>query len=296
MRILSIVNLKGGVGKTTITANLGVMFGKKSRVLMIDLDYQRSLSLLCCSPSQIKEIHDSGHSLQQFLLDPHADAKRLLDCVRRVEGAEGCEIVINSELLESKEIGDNLEDAEMHLLAKWLTNPSGADIRLILRKALHSPEIWNRFDFVLLDCPPRLSTACINGLVASDFAIIPVMLDYTSTNSVPNLLRKLRRLRENDVLPELGILGIVANRVKLRSEDLVNPEAVVWEDLRRPCEEAWKDSVYFFKTHIKQDSAVAEAAARHESGKTTHTFAAQYEKLKPFFDKLFQEVTEEIEK
>jgi cellulose biosynthesis protein BcsQ len=296
MPILSVLNLKGGVGKTTITASLGAMLGLQgSRVLLIDLDYQRSLTLLCCSPTQIKEIHNSRRSLQHFLLDPQADGNRLLTCATPVKAAEGCEIILNSDPLHGCEKGDNLEDAEMHLLAEWLTNLAGPDIRLSLRNALHSPLIQERFDYVLLDCPPRLSTACINALAASDFAIIPVMLDYTSANSAHNLLRKLRRLRERQVLSELRVLGVLANRVTFYRGKLVNAQAVVWDELRAPCQEAWGAPVHFFKTVIKQSSGVAEAAARHDSGKATRTLAAHADDLKPIFHDLVQEVKKRVE-
>jgi cellulose biosynthesis protein BcsQ len=296
MPIISVLNLKGGVGKTTITANLGAMLAMRGfRVLLIDLDYQRSLTLLCCPPSKVKELHDSARSLQHFLLNPQADANRLLACAAPIETARGCEIVINSDPLDSKEKGDNLEEVEMHLLAEWLTNPASPDIRLTLRKALHSPWIRERFHYVLLDCPPRLSTACINALAASDFAIIPVMLDYPSANSAYNLLRKLRRLRERNVLAELSVLGVLANRVKLRLDELVNDEADVWDKVQAPCQLAWEAPVYFFKTFIKQHRAFADAAARSISGESKRTVAAQHHDLKPIFDNLVQEMMERIE-
>ena len=296
MPILSILNLKGGVGKTSITANLGAMLGMQgARVLLIDLDYQRSLTLLCCSPKQIERLHQARQSLQYFLLDPQADAHRLLACIESVEAAEGCKIVINSDPLSGSEKGDNLEDAEMHLLADWLTNPASPDIRLILRNALHSPLIRERFDYVLLDCPPRLSTACINAVAASDFALVPVELDVTSAISAHNLLRKLRRLREENVLAELGVLGILANKVKIVNDRPTNAQAVVWDELRRPCQLAWGESVHLFSTMIRQSSAFAEAAARHQNGKSTRTLAVYAGDLNPIFENLVKEVRERIE-
>lgn len=300
MPILSILNLKGGVGKTTITANLAAMLGMQgSRVLLIDLDYQRSLSLLCCSAGQLKQLHNSHRTLQHFLLDSQPDASHLLACATSIKGIENCSILVNSDPrhdgTEKGEKEGNLEDAEMHLLAGWLTKPSQVDVRLILRNALHSSLVREHFDFVLLDCPPRLSTACINALAASDFTIIPVMLDYTSAHSASHLLRKLHHLRTKDVLPELHVLGVLANRVTLFRGDLVNAQAVVWDELRKPCEVAWGGFVYFFNTWIKQSSAVGTAAARHASEKDSGSFAVHDADLYPIFHDLAQEVRKRIE-
>jgi cellulose biosynthesis protein BcsQ len=289
--IVSVINLKGGVGKTTIAANVAAALGMQgARVLLLDLDYQRSLSLLCCSPRQIEQLHREERCLQHFLLDGSPDAPRLLRCVTPVKTAEPCSIVVNSEALAGDARTDSLEDAEMHLLAEWLMKPNGADIRFHLRRALHDPLVGKQFDYVLLDCPPRLSTACVNALAASDFALIPVMLDMTSALSVPNLLRKLRRLRGDGLLAHLELMGVVANRVKLISGNLKNAEATVWDEIRPPCFEAWEGPVHFFPTTVKESSAVAEAAQRHADGKTTFTFAAQRGELQAVFAELAEQV------
>ena len=257
------------------------------RVLVIDLDFQRSLSRLCFSNEKIKAIHEEKRTLQHFLLDPHADAARLLRCTSPLGHADGCDIVINAEALQVKDASDSLEDAEMHLQAEWLMNPKGADVRFLLRKALHAPAVRERYNFVLLDCPPRLSTACINALAASDFALIPVMLDKLSAVSAPNLLRKLNQLRFNKILAPLNILGIVANRVEFYSAKPIKSQAAEWDELIVPCREAWGQAEHFFDTKIKQSSAFARAAERQ-------TFAAFTDEFKPVFSDLLDELEARI--
>ncbi len=56
MPVIAVMNLKGGVGKTTLTANLGAMFSRSKRVLLVDLDYQGSLTSMCLSPEPIEEL------------------------------------------------------------------------------------------------------------------------------------------------------------------------------------------------------------------------------------------------
>jgi cellulose biosynthesis protein BcsQ/predicted nucleic acid-binding Zn-ribbon protein len=294
--ILSVINLKGGVGKTTVAANLAVALADQgARVLLIDLDYQRSLSLLCCSPKQVEQLHRSERCLQHFLLDPAPDADHLLRCTVPVRAADQCSVVVNSESLTGRDAADSLEDAEMYLLAEWLMHPGGADVRLHLRRALHSPLIRKQYDYVLLDCPPRLSTACVNALAASDYALIPVLLDMTSAVSAPNLLRKLWRLRTGGLLAPLGVLGVLANRVRYYGGRMKTAEAAVWDEMRRPCQEAWGEPVHFFETTIKESAAVAEAVLRHTDGKATHTFAAQKGELQSVFAELADQVKARID-
>lgn len=255
--IVSVINLKGGVGKTTLTANLAALLGQRgARVLMLDLDYQRSLSCLCCEMKDLRIRHLEKQSIQHFLLGQQP----LVKCITPVALAQRCDIVVCTEALAGEEMGDTLEDAEMHLLVDWLIHADGPDVRLRLRQALHSSPIAASYDYILLDCPPRLSTGCVNGLAASDFALVPVLLDETSAVSVPNLLRKLRRLCQAGLLARLRILGVVANRTQFYREEIVADQRAVWQELATPCELAWGEKVHFFATTIKQDSAFAAAA------------------------------------
>ncbi len=286
--IISIINLKGGVGKTTLTANLAATLGLHGkRVLLVDLDYQRSLTRLCLEPSSIGPLHEQHRTLQDFLLHAQTDAGALLNCAVPLKNADCCEIVVNAESTIIKQARDGLEDTEMRLQAQWLVNPAGRDVRFLLRQALHSPAVRQRYDYVLLDCPPRMSTACINALAASDFVLIPVMLDSVSSISAPNLLRRLQQLRAKKVLGSLGVLGVVANRVQLRNGELIQAQAAEWDDVRIPCKEAWGQPIHFFETVIKQSASIAHAA-HHQ------TFAAYTDELKPVFSDLVAEMEKRI--
>jgi cellulose biosynthesis protein BcsQ len=275
--IVAVVNLKGGVGKTTLTANLGATLWKQhKRVLLVDLDYQGSLSGLCLSPQDLKQVR-VGQRFVQHLFRPQwagaAGLSHLLTPLGRDLGF----------LLAADE---NLLDVEMQALARWLVKPGGEDVRFLLRQSLHDPQVQKDFDFILLDCPPRLTTACVNALACSDYALIPVQLDQTSADAVPRLLQWLRRLRPT-LCPELAVLGVVANRVSLRKEALTKGQQDVWNELPKLCEDVWGKPVYFFETYIKQDSAFADAADKHR-------FAAFDRDLNPFFQNLVTEISRRI--
>ena len=110
-----------------------------------------------------------------------------------------------------EELG-NLETALSH---RWQAKLTSDDIRYRLRTVLHSAEIADRFDFILLDCPPRLTTACVNALAASDYVIVPVLPNPISTAAVPRLLQWLKLLRQH-TCPELAavVMGVIGNKAK----------------------------------------------------------------------------------
>jgi Flp pilus assembly CpaE family ATPase len=171
--IISLLNLKGGVGKTTLTANLAGYLSEhlEKRVLVIDLDHQRSLSQLLLSPKERELAADAGHTIQRFFRDKTKDGTALLDCSRPVPGLSGVRIITNTDPRgkDGQDDSQTLDDLEMRLMSAWLILPRAADVRFLLLPALQSPTIRSQFDYVLIDCPPRLTTACINALVGSDY-------------------------------------------------------------------------------------------------------------------------------
>ena len=293
--ILSIVNLKGGVGKTSLTANLAATLSEAgNKVLVIDLDYQRSLTRMLCSNKDISLLHLQKKCIQHFLLHELPNEEKFLNCLSPVPNLKNCDFIACSEALEGDDIDDTLDDAEMHLLSKWLISPSESDVRFHLRNALHSSQIRDRYNYILLDCPPRLSTGCVNALAASDYALIPVLLDKQSaTYSAPNLLRKLRRLQKTELLAHLNILGIVANKVtvtNLKTMTMTKPQQEVWRELRTYCKVAWGTPVHFFDNFIKESANFGLASVKHEKGNESGAFAAQYSELKPSFEGLVSEI------
>jgi cellulose biosynthesis protein BcsQ len=274
--IIAVTNLKGGVGKTSLTANIAATYwhmGK--RVLVIDLDHQTSLTSLCLTIEQINDLRPGAGKFVNNLLRASANhATVAWDNLTRINDL-GAFI-----LAASKE----LADVEEHVKAKWLLNAAGFDSRYLLRAALHDPVIQDRFDVILLDCPPRPSTCLINALTCSDYVLIPAQLDRTSTETVPYLLDWLRKLREKKVCPDLSILGVVANRAFPRRK-LISRERAVWSELADKCKQAWGEPVYHFDRFIPNSTLFAEAAA-------TKTFAAHHPKLEPIFSALVAELQE----
>jgi cellulose biosynthesis protein BcsQ len=271
--VIAVVNLKGGVGKTTIAANLGAVLAVQNRrVLLIDTDYQGTLTSLCLAEGELVELRRQGLFVDRLLANGVAPAQGLALCAKRIPQLPHARLVPADEPLAG---------VENKMMARWLLRPDGEDVRFSLRSALHGDGALGDYDVVLIDCPPRLTTACINALTVSDYVLIPVLLDHASTEAVPRLLKSLRELRSM-ICPELAMLGVVANRTYPRAE-MIQRERQVWSDLPGRCKDAWGEPVHHFAARIRQHGEFAEAAR-------TRSFAA----LRPEVQSMFLDLANEI--
>ena len=208
--IISVLNLKGGVGKTTTVAQLAAEFARRSyRVLCVDLDLQGSLSTLLLDQSAINERYGSKRLLQHFFKAAGGGANpRIAEFAQEVPSPEG-----RSGSLHVLPTTDELAFAEFNLTMGWLLRSGERDARFLLRKALHAKSVAANFDIVLLDCPPLLNISCINALAASDYLLIPALPSATSLERVLNLLRATRSAPFlTHVNQNLNLLGLLANR------------------------------------------------------------------------------------
>jgi cellulose biosynthesis protein BcsQ len=274
--IIAVTNLKGGVGKTSLTANLAAtLWQRGKKVLAVDLDHQASLTNLCLSLERIHDLTLGDRKFVENVLKARDDFARVAwNNLTHLNDDGSC-------LLAASE---DLADVEEHAKAQWLIAPGAFDMRYILRAALHDPLIQDRFDIILLDCPPRWTPASINALACCDFVLVPVLLDRTSAEAVPRLLAWMKSLKNKNVCPDLAILGIIGNRA-FRKQQLTKREQGVWEILQGACADRWGAPVYLFSRFLPTSAQFAEAAERRE-------FAAFDESLRPIFEELANEIDE----
>jgi cellulose biosynthesis protein BcsQ len=277
--IIAIANLKGGVGKTTLTANIGATYRRMGkRVLVVDLDHQTSLTGLCLNGEQIMDLRVGDGKYVSNVLEASANhASIAWNNLVALSQPDAFILAANKELA----------DVEEQVKAHWLLHDDTPDSRYLLRAALHDRMIQERFDVILLDCPPRPSTCLINALTCCDFVLIPAKPDRPSTDTVPYLLAWLRKLKAQGICPDLKILGLVANMAYPRNKDcLISRERVVWNDVQSKCAQEWDERVHAFARFVPNSTQFAEAAAARE-------FAADHPKLESIFDDLVNELEEQ---
>src|SRR5438876_233895 len=124
---------------------------------------------------------------------------------------------------------ERLELVEFERQSRFFVNPE-QEARFVLQSAFHTQEVFQQFDYVLFDCPPRMSTACINALTCSDHVLIPSTLSQLDIEAVP---RTLKWLRELHAVVRASFLGVVITRARMRQEKLVSYELPQLDNLRQ---------------------------------------------------------------
>lgn len=181
-RIYTLVNQKGGVGKTTTAINLGAYLGYYGqRVLLVDIDPQaNATSSLGVDKNTVR------NGTYEVLIRSVAVGPQVLHNPR-----------LKLSLLPSTQ---SLAGAEVELV-----DMPRREFRL--REALHNVE--DRYDYVLIDCPPSLGLLTVNGLVAGkDGVIIPVQCEYLALEGLGQLTQTINRVRSG-LFPELEVRGVV---------------------------------------------------------------------------------------
>ena len=205
--IISTINLKGGVGKSTTTVAmaeiLSAEFGKK--VLVIDLDPQTNATVMLIGETRWKNINDAGHTLARLFQDAleDADEKRTFDLnetlIKRVSNVDEVRSV---DLLPSSLDLINVQDRLVLMPAGPFHTKDPTDIlRRAIRRAVDD------YDYVLIDCPPNLGIITLNGLRISDHYLIPTIPDVLSTYGIPQIVGRVQAFSDEigeDVEP-IGI-------------------------------------------------------------------------------------------
>ena len=186
--VIAFTNQKGGVGKTTTAVNLGAYLADKGRrVLLVDIDPQSNAT--------------SGLGTEA---GPDGDIYSAL-----VGGRPLDELIVPtaSPHLDLVPASTALAGAEVELVALL-----GREYRL--KRAL--APVVDRYDFILIDCPPSLGLLTVNALAAADEVIIPVQCEYLALEGLGHLARTLELVRQN-VNPELRLRGLVLTMYDART-------------------------------------------------------------------------------
>ena len=190
--VISIANQKGGVGKTTTVINLGAALAKmNNKVLIIDLDEQTNASL--------------GLGLQREFI-----TNTSFDLLKSNCNVNECTYKTNLDNVNIIPSSFDMSSIELDLL----TIP---DKEKILSQKIN--DFKNKYDYVLIDCPPSLGVMVNNALYASDSVIIPVECDYFAYDSLIQMFNKINQMQKikNSENLNLVIEGILFTKLDKRS-------------------------------------------------------------------------------
>lgn len=220
-KIISVLNHKGGTAKTTTTLNLGKALNILGyRVLLIDLDAQANLS-------QSLGIEDETVSIAEVF-----DQKLKSLPIKKI--SESFDLIPSSLDLSAVE-------PRMY---------SNINSYFILRTMLD--DVKDRYDFVLIDCPPSLGIFTQNALIASNSVLITVQAQFLALKGLDTVYNLISSVKEqlNQSLHVQGLLVTQTNHTKLS------------KDIFSSLKETFKDKVY--TTTIRQNVALAEASAQRQ--------------------------------
>lgn len=236
MKKVSVINFKGGVGKTTLSFHLAAFLAREHRVLLIDVDHQSSLSIVVL-----------GAQLWEKSVKKQNTVNRVFEsfCNRKIPMPKA-EIVIKNALHEKDKRYDfypkldfvsaqfELDDSEIDLASTNYGNANLSDWekRTLLAGWLDHIDAQKHYDYVVFDCPPATKIVSQNALAASDSYVIPVIPDDLSSRGVTHFrslvetkidkkleyLRTSARVPDNDIptnfVPDTRLAGIAIFLVK----------------------------------------------------------------------------------
>lgn len=270
MKVVAVINYKGGVGKTTVTANLSAELAWRGyNVLMIDLDPQTNLTFSFVRPDDWqKSLADNKTIKQSFdsLIDGSSfDINTLIVAPSRVQqrlAGKGKLHLISSHLglinvdleLATLLAGANMKQSKKNFLKVHRRLADGlSDI----------PDA--KYDVILIDCPPNFNIVTKTAIVASNFILVPTRPDYLSTLGIDYLIRNMNELVRdyNDYAKEgddtidtiePSTIGVLFNMIQERSDAPIQAQETYIRQLSR------LGGLYLFEDYIKRNDTLFAGA------------------------------------
>ena len=309
-KIISIINWKGGVGKTTCAVNIAAEWADTNKkILLIDIDAQASASAYLYTEERYKVEYFNPISealrtrkeenvakdiaIKKSIFGVFWDAIRDTNLFSRDNGIKrGLGDLRTLDLIPSTFYLNELEQEITSASSTQGLSPFN-----ILRLGLNKHEILTNYDYVLIDCPPNLNLITLNAIFASDYYIIPTIPDQLSTLGLPLLIRRLqtvkkRRMELDGKDPKL--LGIILTKISHQLRGIQTP----WIEVQIPWmlerfiedELVWNKSI-IFENYIKEAVDIQKAM---EESKPLCTSKEKSKEIRTRYQNLAKEIIQTI--
>lgn len=274
VKVITVANLKGGVGKTTITINLAAHYALTMgfRVLVIDFDYQGSLTATALNAT--KAVLGANINADAAL-GGDVNGRWMTEVPRDLS-----KVLPNTRLITCGATFDRFENQTM---MRWLIGDMEDDVRYRLARLIVTPEVQAAYDLILIDAPPRTSLGAINALCASHALLIPTVPDSLSVDAVGRFLARMTKLRS--MAPALTDALVIPS---LTEESQLRPAEV--EALREAKSylSNWSGGAFVTETFIRHFTTLAKSAGREIA------YVTDKQHVRPAFDKLGTEVSSRL--
>lgn len=216
--VISTVNMKGGVGKTTLTVNLATCLAKhyQKRVLVLDLDSQISATLSMMSPHEFARTRKKRKTISYLIdniIQPNPYSKLAVEdiIIPSICEVEGLELLPGDiELYDEYIVSETLHKQALNQDKTEFEIVWNSFERVLIKKILE-PVIDN-YDYIIMDCAPGYNLLTRSGIAASNFYLLPARPEPLSVVGMQLLERRINKLKENhqnDAPLDLNLLGIV---------------------------------------------------------------------------------------
>lgn len=269
---LSIINFKGGVGKTTLAFNLGagLAWQHESRVLLVDMDHQSSLSIVCLRADGWEKAVANGLTVDAIFQSFVGSDQSAMPGDEIIVRAPMQNVDPDYNTMDIVPASLQLDDTEIELTASHQGNAikSEWNKRTLVCRWIEENGIDDRYDYIIFDCPPATKIVSQNAIAASHGYLVPVVPEAVMERGAPHLRDMMKASIDNrlSALQSMGdhrasfvaktvLIGLVVTRIQRASGGYTNDHRQHLASLRRN----WGDDL--LEPYILQGTGVSQALA-----------------------------------